>query len=140
MKAAVLSTLLCLLSVLAVDNKMPRSQTLLRLFDDIFPNHSYVDFNVVGDLYIEALNCRSDLDDCCQGNYTGDWYFPDGERLSNIRTFSDIYIARAFKSVQVRRQNNATTAGIYRCEIETSKENDNSREILYAGLYSSGGQ
>ena len=140
MKVAVLSALLCLASVLAAHNTMSRYRTFLRLNDDDYRNHSYVDFNLVGGKNIEALSCRSDLGTCCQDNHTGDWYYPDGEKLSNNRSSSDIYIARAFKSVQIRRQNNATTAGIYRCEIETSKENGDSREILYAGLYSSGGK
>ena len=119
---------------------MLRYRTFLRLLTNEFPNHSYVDFNLVGDRSNNSVGCRSDLDECCRKNYTGDWYFPDGKKLSTNRSSSDIFVGRTVRLVQVRRQNNATTAGIYRCEIETSIENGDSREILYAGLYSSGGE
>ena len=136
-----MSVLLCLVSVLVAGNTLPWSEAFLRLLDKeyFFPNHSYVDFNLVG----RALVCRSDLETCCEENqtHTGDWYFPNGERLSNDSEFSDVYVVRAKRNVEMHRRNNATTvrAGIYRCEIETSAANGDSREILYAGLYSSGG-
>ena len=136
LKAAVWSVLLCLVSA---GNTGPPSKASFRLFGNEFHNHSYVDFNSVGDIDPEALTCRTDLTTCCRDNHTGDWYFPNGERL-NKSELSDIYMARLYRNVQVRRRNNATTAGMYRCEIETSVANGDSREILYAGLYSNGGQ
>ena len=139
LKAAVLSVLLCLVSVLVAGNTLPRSEASFRLFGNEFHNHSYVDFSTVGDRDPEALMCRTDLTTCCRKNHTADWYFPNGDRL-NKSELSDIYMARLDRNVQVRRRNNATTAGIYRCEIETSAANGDSREILYAGLYSNGGQ
>ena len=139
-RATVLGALLCLVFVLVAGNARPsRSPAFLRLLDNVFHNHSYVDFNLVGSTFTEALWCRTDLETCCQKNHTGDWYFPNGETLSNDSKFSDIYVSRSDTNVELRRQNNATTAGIYRCEIETSRENGDSREMLYAGLYSSGG-
>ena len=119
---------------------MYKIEAFLRLFDNVFHNHSYVDFNLVGSTFTDALWCRTDLNTCCIDNHTTDWYFPNGERLSNDSDSSDIYVVRSKSNVELRRRNNATTAGIYRCEIETSVENGDSLETLYAGLYSSGGQ
>jgi len=146
-RATVSSALLCLVSVLVVgDNVLgnvrpSRSPAFLRLLESVFHNHSYVDFNLVGRTFYEALVCQASVETCCQENHTGtgDWYFPSGERLSNDSELSDIYMNRSNTSVALHRQNGATTAGMYRCEIETSRENGNSRETLYAGLYSSGG-
>ena len=116
-----------------------RSPAFLRLLGNVFHNHSYVDFNLVGRTSTEALVCQTNLETCCQENHTGDWYFPSGERLSNDSELSDIYVNRSDTNVALHRQNGATTAGMYRCEIETSRQNGDSRETLYAGLYSSGG-
>ena len=134
MKAAVLSVLLSVL----VQVK-PQGVAFVRFLDRDLRNHSYVDFNLVmgGSAPVE---CRTDLRTCCSDIHSGDWYFPDGERLPRNSDFSDIFVARRFRNVQVRRKNFANTTGIYRCEIETSAANNGSRELVYAGLYSSGGQ
>ena len=118
------------------------SQTVpfVRFFDVALPNHSYVDFNLVGTGSGDSVQCHTDLPTCCRPElcrYRGDWYFPSGEILNGD---SNIYERVRSGNVQVRRQNNATTAGIYRCEIETRAANGDSRETVYVGLYSSGGE
>jgi len=134
MKAAVLSVLLSVL----VQVK-PQGVAFVRFLDRDLLNHSYVDFNLVRNS--APVECRTDLRTCCQSDiHSGDWYFPDGGRLPENPDFSDIFVAHRFRNVQVRRDNFANTTGIYRCEIETSAANNGSRELVYAGLYSSGGQ
>ena len=114
------------------------------------PNHSYVDLNVVGTDIDgdDSVQCHTDLDTCCsgaQGSDRGDWYFPSGDRLgfgaSNI-----VYESRVAQRVDLRRNGNADTSGIYRCTIETmAVHSDNSddtttRETVYAGIYATGGK
>ena len=108
-------------------------------------NHSYVDLSLVGDdsqvfLYSDSVQCITDLSTCCsgtQGRHRGDWYFPDGTRLS----FSgDIFESRGPQRVALRHRNNANSpVGIYRCGIATvavHDDGDNSvRDTVYVGLY-----
>ena len=82
-----------------------------------------------------GVECYSDLKGC-----NADWYFPNGEKLHEDSRIFGIFEAYRSKNVQVRRKNDAETGGIYRCDIETRASNNGSRETLYAGLYSSGGQ
>ena len=134
MKTKDLRVLLCLLSALVAVN----SQTFpfLRFMGTDLPNHSYVDFNLVGKVRNTGVECHSDLRRCAKA----DWYFPNGENLHGDLRIFDIFEAYRFKNVQVRRKNGAETGGIYRCDIETSAGNNGSRDTLYAGLYSSGGR
>ena len=139
MKTKDLSVLLCLLSALVEVN----SQTFpfLRFMGTDLPNHSYVDFNLVGKAMNTGVECHSDLQ-CCKDavNRVADWYFPSGERLRSSSKRFDIYQFYKEKNVQVRRKNGAETGGIYRCDIETIAVNNDNRATVYAGLYSSGGQ
>ena len=108
-----------------------------------FSNHSYVDLTLVGSAEDggDSVQCHTDLGSCCNsaaGGDFGDWYYPNGDRLSG-----DIYMYefRAAQRVDLRRKNNASTSGIYRCTIETNAVNDDDgRETVYAGLYASGGE
>ena len=136
MKTTDLKVLLCFVSVL-VEVKL-QGVAFVRFLDRDLRNHSYVDFNLVGGANA-AVECRTDLRTCCSDTHTGNWFFPNGERLPRDPDLSDIFAARRFRIVQVRRKNFVNTTGIYRCEIETSVANNDSREIVYAGLYSSGG-
>ena len=138
MKATDFSVLLCTCLISVLVQVKPQGVAFVRFLDIDLRNHSYVDFNQVrgGSAPVE---CRTDLRTCCSDIHRGDWYFPNGERLPRNPDFSDIFVARRFRNVQVRRQNSANTTGIYRCEIETSVANNDSRDIVYAGLYSFGG-
>ena len=87
-------------------------------------NHSYVDLSLVGSAGSgsDSVQCITDLSTCCsgaQGAHRGDWYFPDGTRLSLF--YGDIYESRGSQRVNVRRRNNANSpVGIYRCGIPTT--------------------
>ena len=138
MKTKDLSVLLCLLCALVAVN--PQTYPFLRFMGTDLPNHSYVDFNLVGKASDTGVECHSDLRCCAKAkNRVADWYFPSGERLKGNEVF-DTFVAYRDKNVQVRRKNGAEIGGIYRCDIETIAVNYGSRETLYAGLYSSGGQ
>jgi len=140
MKVSVMSVLLCFLPALVEID----SQTVakIRFMHETLPNHSYVDFNLVGTAPNDSVKCCTDLSTCCAGESRpdhGDWYFPNGTKLPNFEN-SDIHEVHRYRHVQLRRNNDTETAGIYRCEIETSAANNDSRETVYVGLYSSGGQ
>ena len=139
MKTKDLHVLLCLLSALVAVN----SQTFpfLRFMGTDLPNHSYVDFNLVGKFMNTGVECHSDLHCCANAEIrVADWYFPNGENLHGDLRIFDTFEAYRFKNVQVRRKNGAETGGIYRCDIETIAVNNGNRDTLYAGLYSSGGR
>ena len=141
MRISILSMLPCLFSALVEVHS--QVYPFVRFLYVELQNHSYVDFNLVGAASDISVQCRTDLDTCCRemnGPHRGDWYFPNGEILLDYDGNFDVYESERTSNVQVRRRNNATTAGIYRCEIETSAANGDSRGIVYAGLYSSGGQ
>ena len=114
-------------------------------------NHSYVDLTTVGDSDDGSSNlqCVTDLDTCCrsaQGIDRGDWYFPNGTRLQFSTSNNDIYERREPQRVDLRRRNNGVANGIYQCTIETNAVNSHdssdvmTREIVYVGLYASGGE
>ena len=133
--------LLCLLSALVEVH----SQTFpgIKFLGADLPNNSYVDFSLVGSNSEGSVKCRTDLSTCCRegdGTHRGDWYFPSGEDVPNDSDNFDIYESSKKRNVQVRRQNSAATAGIYRCDIETHAVNGNSSESLFVGLYTNGGQ
>ena len=110
-------------------------------------NHSYVDMNLVGSNGdgSDNVQCHTDLDTCCHGDVgpdRGDWYFPN---MSRLQFLGNIHQRRRHLHVQLRRKNGGNTSGIYRCDIETiavhSDEHDvTTRETVYVGLYSSGGE
>ena len=88
-------------------------------------NHSYVNFSLVRRPYYdgEGVRCITDLSTCCtseDGAHHGDWYFPDGTRLSFNGDNVDIYEFRGGQRVNLRRRNNANSpTGIYCCDIPT---------------------
>ena len=105
------------------------------------PDHSYVDLSTVGSASSggDSVQCHTDLSTCCsgrQGPYRGDWYFPDGTRLS----FSGVmYESRGAQRVSLRRTTATGPTGIYRCDIATYAVHDDTdisvRDTVYVGLY-----
>ena len=144
MKTRTMSVLLCLLLALVEVH----SQTFphLTFMGNNIPNHSYVDLNTVGNNLdnTNAVQCHTDLLTCCRstdGPDRGDWYFPNGNRLP-FSDSSNVYERRVAQVVAVRyRGSGGTSSGIYRCDIETNAvNNDDGRESVYVGLYTSGGE
>ena len=133
--------LLCLLLWSLVDSQtVPyvsfRGETLL--------NHGYVDLSLVGDPETstssgDAVQCHTDIQACCSsaegGISSGDWYFPDGERVPFASdAAADIHMQRTVQRVELRRRNDALSpSGIYRCRIETNTDTS-VRETVYVGI------
>ena len=143
MKVTVTSVLLCfLLRLVEVQAQM---FPFMKLNMTILPNHSYVDFNLVGNTTDESVKCRTNLTTCTNISFCGDWYFPNGMRLPVDAGDSDVHVYEVHKRrhVQLRRQTSPVFYGIYRCDIESKVDlvnNKTTNETLYAGLYTSGGQ
>ena len=105
------------------------------------PDHSYVDLSTVGSASSggDSVQCHTDLSTCCsgsQGSHRGDWYFPDGTRL----TLSGVmYESRGAQRVSLRRTTATGPTGIYRCDIPTNAVHDYTdisvRATVYVGLY-----
>ena len=137
-----LSLLWCLVEV-ASQNM--RSYPNVTFMDETLANHSYVDFNLVGN---HTIQCHTDLGTCCsgsQGSHRGDWYFPNGNRLPFSGRDVPIGEARGYLIVEIRTGiDTPQISGIYRCDISTNTVHDDTdifvRETVYVGLYSSGGK
>ena len=108
-------------------------------------DHSYVDLSTVGSDNSNSVRCHTDLNTCCsgpQGSHRGDWYFPNGTRLS----FSGVmYEGRGAQRVDLRQTSATGPTGIYRCDISTDNVHDDTdiseRDTVYVGLYvGSGGR
>ena len=137
---AITPLLLCFLSALVEVHS--QTAPYITFMGNNIPNHSYVDLNTVGEtIDTNTVQCHTDLSTCCggaQGSDRGDWYFPDGNRLP----FSgDVYESRSDRLVYLRYRGSGGTSGIYRCDIETiAVTNNDGRETVYVGLYTSGGE
>ena len=149
MKATLLCVLLCLLwSLVEVQSQTVPYVTFL---GNTLPNHSYVNFDEVGDVRTgdnnNTVQCHTDLSTCCrveQASPRGDWFFPNDTRLSIFSEPGDIKESLQLRVVHIRRLNNAIgPSGIYRCFIGTIANHDNSDpsvgEAVYVGLYHNGG-
>ena len=111
-------------------------------------DHSWVDIGQVGfdGSGSDSVQCHTDLTTCCsvaQGLHRGDWYFPNGNRLSIPSVDSGrIYEAREYQRVDFRNIDEAIKpTGIYRCDIPTNAvhhaSNTSVRASVYMGLYTS---
>ena len=114
------------------------------------PNNSYVDFNLVGTKHTGSDNntvkCHTDLSTCCsrqQGPHRGDWYYPNGTRLPFSDSPGVLYMLHKPQFVNLYRDGNGPTSGIYHCTIATNAVHEDSNqhlgESVYVGLYTSGG-
>ena len=146
MKATLLCVLLCLLwSLVEVQSKTEYPYISFRRIT--LPNHSYVDFDEVGENRNNAVQCHTDLSTCCNTHRLsprGDWFFPNGTRLPFYNESGDIKESLLTRVVRIRRINNANgPSGIYRCFIGTNATHDNNDpsvgEAVYVGLYHNGG-
>ena len=121
-----------------------RTAPFVTFMGETLPNHSYVDLSLVGSSYSgDEVVCHTDLSTCCSsiaGPDRGDWYFPNGDRLPFLGPLVE---RRQIQRVEFSRGagSGSIPSGIYRCDIETRAvhSDDNIRETVYVGLYSSGG-
>ena len=144
---AIAPLMLCLLSALVEVHS--QTTPYLTILGKNIPNNSYVNLNTVGpkigDGNPNTLQCHTDLSTCCtiaQGPDRGDWYFPNGSRLS-IYDYVKLLVlseGRGPQRVFVYYVGSGGTSGIYRCDIETIAVNNNNGSVsLFVGLYTSGG-
>ena len=106
-------------------------------------NNSYVDFNQVGRAGddSDSVRCRSELDMCCsmtQGDLSGDWFFPSGERLP-FPGFGDPFEGRGAQAVDLRRISTRSPSGIYQCDIAFDADDTSAMQTIYVGIYNNGG-
>ena len=139
MKARVLRVVLCLLFALV--EVLSQTAPYLTFMGNNIPNHSYVDLKTLGTDKNDSVLCHTDLLTCCsrfQGPDRGDWYFPNGNKLSFSGNVSE---GRGAELVHLRYSGSGGTSGIYRCDIETNAfDNNDGHETMYVGLYTSGGE
>ena len=151
MKATLLCVLLCLLWSL-VEVQSQTEYPYISFRGNPLPNHSYVDFDEVGKDGsgddTDTVQCHTDLSTCCnthQLSPRGDWFFPNGTRLSFYNESGDINESLLTRIVHIRRVNIAINgpSGIYRCFIGTIAVHDNNTasvgEAVNVGLYHNGG-
>ena len=105
-------------------------------------NHSYLDFSLVGHLKnsSDSVQCHTDLTTCCtggQGIHRGDWYLPNGTRLS-LPGGADVHESRGKKRVDLRRWSAISPTGMYHCDIATTDHNETTQKRVYVGLYANG--
>ena len=111
-------------------------------------NDSYVDLTRVGSAQdgSDGVQCHNDLVTCCssaQGDDRGDWYFSNGDRLNFTHGTDDIYEYHRAQRVNMKHRNNGDKSGLYHCTIETiavSGNGSSAGEVVYVGLYASGGE
>ena len=145
----VLPVLLCLWTLVEVQSQTEYPYISFR--GNTLPDHSYVDFNDVGDNRFgsdtNTVQCHTDLSTCCdvhQLSPRGDWFFPNDTRLPFFNESGDIQESPLSQVVHLRRRSNANgPSGIYRCFIATNAVHDNNDpsvgEAAYVGLYHNGG-
>ena len=132
--------LLMLLSVLLWSLSENNCQSLipyLRFHGQYLTNNSYVDLSRVSNTLFSSLQCHTDLRNCCsstEGSFRGDWYFPNGTRLSFSKEHG-FYERRGANIVNLYRNMQATSpTGIFYCKIPYDNINP-SNETLHVGLY-----
>ena len=101
-------------------------------------NNSYVNITEIGNNNDNSMQCRSELQGCCQTAtpLTGSWSFPNGTELLSSSGGQSIYQARATSVAVLRRRNMVITAvGIYCCRIAYNSSDPSTRETLCVGIY-----
>ena len=153
--AAVSVLLILLWSLVEVHSQTPPAP-YLTFMGETLPDHSYVDLSALGEL-ANADNhvvCHTDLTSCCGGedrNDRGYWYFPNGDVLPGAggtgAATNPIVLMRGPQIVRLIRGTGSgdVPSGLYHCTIETNADNglsnpdDINGEIVYVGVYSTGG-
>ena len=81
----------------------------------------------------DALLCTTTNQPCCLSTDGSHWYFPDGSQVQ--RTGTTYYRTRTFdgsSTVRLNRNPEATTTGIFRCDIP---DGSGDLQSIYVGIY-----
>ena len=84
-----------------------------------------------------ALNCISDLTDCCSSltGLRGEFEFPDGSLVPSMEFIRNgYYRTRSASSVKLNRRPEGMAQGLFRCRIRTVAS-PMEYEDLYIGVY-----
>ena len=105
------------------------------------PNHSYVDFNLVGENDNDGLQCHTNIDGCCFVFQDGNWSFPNGDTVKSTIFFNGYYMRSERKHIDLHYKGDRRehTSGLYQCKIEVNGNVSTFQGIIYIGLYSSNG-
>ena len=102
-----------------------------------YQNNSCVTLEDIGEGG-DALLCMANLIACCRPPFTGEsgsvlgnWFFPNGTRVSNDSNQWDFYKTRGQMVVYLNRRRGGED-GIYRCEIADSMD---VTQTIYIGVY-----
>ena len=104
-----------------------------------YQNNSCVALDDIGEGNNNSLLCVTNLSACCKppdnginGSAKGNWYLPNGTRVSSSGEQSDFYRTREQMVVRLNRKRGGED-GIYRCQIPDSM---NVTQNIYIGVYS----
>ena len=108
----------------------------LSLNDDIIPNHGYVEISRIGSTDDSALLCHTNNPPPPgSANSGGDWWAPDGTRVSGTDV-PGVIRTRAAMVARLWRASGTPLEGIYQCTIEDATS---TVQMVYVGLYNTGG-
>ena len=146
------------LSSVNVDCQADPVAPYITLGGSVLQNHSYVDFNQIGNNVSDGVQCHTDLTTCCNssfGSHGGQWfsyasaitlgdrpYFPVSDVSLYRRGFQQGLAILSASSFAISYAVN----GLYRCDIDTNTSTDGGRntdvslrESVYVGIYFRGG-
>ena len=95
-----------------------------------YQNNSLVTLEDIGEDG-DALLCITDLTACCRGTGIGEWFFPNGTKVTSSGKKRNLYKTRENMSVRLNRRRGGEN-GIYHCEIPDST---NVTQTIYIGVY-----
>ena len=86
-----------------------------------------------------ALNCRTDIPDCCRPPYSdrvyGNWFLPNESRVPSLGSKWDFHRTRG-QSVERFHCRRGGAEGIYHCEISVPQSNaENVIQTIFIGVY-----
>ena len=148
----VLAALLVLCFLSTLEEIHSETAPYITFMGGVLPNHSYMDLALVGDAVngSDNIQCQTDLVTCCSGDEgpnRGDWYAPGSQvgspdYLPFPPRSSGVYQSRQPQRVDLRYAGvGGGTSGMYCCYIDTvAVHNQEFRETVYVGVYSSGGE
>ena len=123
-------------------NIVTLTDVYLSLDGDIIPNHGYVEISDIGSTDDSALLCYTNRPPPPGDmNSGGDWWAPDGTRVSGTAV-PGFARTRAAMVVTLKRTSGpppegigTPTEGIYQCRI---MDGEDVNQIVHAGLYNAG--
>ena len=100
-----------------------------------YQNNSIINLEDIGK-GVGSLLCLTNLTACCGPSYTrsvvGNWFFPNGTRVSSSGIEWDIHRTRGHMRVLLQRRRGGEE-GVYSCEIPDAM---NVYQTIYIGVYS----